>query len=200
MATPHVAGAAALVWGNRKYKSMNAQQIKNVLMQNVSKQSGLTSRCVSGGILDLAFLGGAPDDTDPPPPPVTGSGMLASGKFIEPKEIIDGDNVLKVRIKLTEECDVLIRADSSITSAANVKNVSTGFLDAENVENRWQGSARRMSVKASRWTPVVASYVVRLGRGSHDLYWKVWDDDASGNTLTLNAGTMTVEAIPVRSK
>ena len=54
-----------------------------------------------------------------------------------------------------------------------------------------------MSVKADRWTPVVASYVVRLGSGSHDLYWKVWDEDSTGNTLTLNAGTMTVEAIPI---
>ncbi len=207
MATPHVAGAAALVWGHSKFKNMNALQIKSVLMQNVSKQSGLTNRCVSGGILDLAFMGGLPNvptnPTNPDTPqPGTGTGtvLVASGKFDEPIEITDHHNIMKIHVDLTEECDVLIRADSSITSDANLRNVSTGFWDEEDPERRWQGSARRMSVRGSRWTPVVASYVVRLGRGSHDLYWKVWDEDSTGSTLTLNAGTMTVEAIPVREK
>ncbi len=202
MATPHVAGAAALLWGRPKYKNMKFQDIKDALMQNVSKQSGLTNRCVSGGILNLTFLGGEPvDPIDPDKPlPATGSVLLASEKFVEPIQVTDHDNVLKIRVKLTEECDVLIRADSSITAAANVRNVSTGFLNEENPERRWQGSTRRLSVKADRWTPVVASYVVRLGSGSHDLYWKVWDEDSTGKTLTLNAGTMTVEAIPIRSK
>lgn len=202
MATPHVAGAAALLWGRPKYKDKKFQDIKDALMQNVSKQSGLTNRCVSGGILNLTFLGGQPvDPIDPDKPqPTSGSILLASEKFVEPIQVTDHDNVLKIRVKLTEECDVLIRADSSITAAANVRNVSTGFLNEEAPERRWQGSTRRLSVKADRWTPVVASYVVRLGCGSHDLYWKVWDEDSTGKTLTLNAGTMTVEAIPIRSK
>lgn len=199
MATPHVAGAAALLWGRPKYKDMNFQDIKDALMQNVSKQSGLTNRCLSGGILNLTFLGGPPIDPGKPLP-ATGSLLLASEKFVEPIQITDHDNVLKIHVELSEECDVLIRADSSITAGSNVRNVSTGFLNEEDPERRWQGSTRRLSVKADRWTPVVASYVTRLGSGSHDLYWKVWDEDSTGKTLTLNAGTMTVEAIPIRSK
>ncbi len=202
MATPHVAGAAALLWGRPEYKQSNWQQIKTALLQNVSKQSGLANRCVTGGILDLQFLGGQPGEPTEPvqPTPTGGSILLASEKFVTPIQVTDSDNVLKIRIALTEECDVLIRADSSITAAANVRTVSTGFLNEEDPERRWQGSARRLSVKAARWTPVVASYVVRLGSGSHDLYWKIWDEDSTGKTLTLNAGTMTVEAIPVLQK
>ena len=202
MATPHVAGAAALLWGHPKYKDADWRGIKTALLQNVSKQNGLAGRCVTGGILNLQFMGGQPvEPIDPGKPlPAAGSVLLASEKFVEPIQVTDHDNILKIRVKLTEECDVLIRADSSITAAANVRNVSTGFLNEEAPERRWQGSTRRLSVKADRWTPVVASYVVRLGSGCHDLYWKVWDEDSTGNTLTLNAGTMTVEAIPIRSK
>lgn len=201
MATPHVAGAAALLWAHPKFKQSDWRGIKEALLKNVSKQNGLANLCGSGGILDLKFMadssGGEPT---PPvtPQPVSGSVQVVYRKFVEPIQVTGHDNVLKIRVELAEECDVLIRADSSVTAAANVKTVSTGFLNEEDPERRWEGSARRLSVKASRWTPVVASYVVRLGRGSHDLYWKVWDDDSTGNTLTLSAGTMTVEAMPIR--
>ncbi len=200
MATPHVAGAAALLWGHPKYKLADWSEIKTALLQNVSKQSGLTNRSLSGGILDLKFMGGqSKPPVDPSKPlPVAGSILLAFEKFIAPIQVTDRGNVLKVHVDLTEECDVLIRADSSITASANIRNVSIGFLNEEAPERRWQGSARRLSVKADRWTPVVASYVVRLECGSHDLYWKVWDDDSTDKPLTLNAGTMTVEAIPIR--
>ncbi|MFM9961169.1 MAG: S8 family peptidase [Planctomycetaceae bacterium] len=202
MATPHVAGAAALLWGHPKYKQAQASDIKKALLANVSKQPGLANRCLTGGILDLQFMGGGlpPDPTKPGTPPAAGAVLLASEKFVKPIQVTDGDNVLKVHIDLVEECDVLIRADSSVTAEANVRTVSTGFLNDEDIERRWQGSARRMTVRAKSWTPVVSSFVVRLGSGSHDLYWKVWDEDSTGNTLTLNAGTMTVEAIPLRKK
>ena len=213
MATPHVAGAAALLWAHPKFKQADWRGIKDALLKNVSKQSGLANLCGSGGILDLQFMGDSsggeptPPVTPSPvtpspvtPQPVTGSVLVAYQKFVDPIQVTDQANVLKIRVELAEESDVLIRADSSVTSTANVKTVSTGFLNEEDPERRWEGSARRLSVKSSRWSPVVASYVVRLGRGSHHLYWKVWDDDSTGNTLTLNAGTMTVEAFPIRKQ
>lgn len=208
MATPHVAGAAALLWGHPKYKNEGWEGIKNALLNNVSKQSGLTNLCATGGILDLTFMERDSSDPPPPLPPSTNPGtplpagaiIVASDKFIEAIHVTDAQNLLKLHIELSEECDVVIRADSSVTADSNVKTVSTGFFNVEDPLQRWQGSARRLSVKSGRWSPVVASYVVRLGRGSHDLYWKFWDDDSTGTALTLNAGTMTVEAIPVSKK
>lgn len=80
------------------------------------------------------------------PSPV-GRNLVAVEKFVEPIQITEAQNVLKFRLELAEECDVLIRADSSISANANVRMASTGFLNEQDPKRRWQGSTRRMSVK-----------------------------------------------------
>jgi subtilisin family serine protease len=67
MATPHVAGAAALTWSSPDHKNKTALAIKHLLLSRARKVDGLSSRCVSGGTLDLSFLGGTPSPNPEPP-------------------------------------------------------------------------------------------------------------------------------------
>lgn len=56
MATPHVAGAAALLWGYRP--TIGVAEVKSLLMENVDKVSAFADRMVSGGRLNVrAALG-----------------------------------------------------------------------------------------------------------------------------------------------
>lgn len=54
MATPHVAGAAALYWSLHPEKSW--RDVKNAILMSVKKTSVLGSKTVSGGQLDVASL------------------------------------------------------------------------------------------------------------------------------------------------
>lgn len=56
MATPHVAGAAALLASSARGRSMSAEEMRSALMDNVEKVSEWRVRVVSGGRLDLGFL------------------------------------------------------------------------------------------------------------------------------------------------
>lgn len=54
MATPHVAGAAALYWSLHPEKSW--REVKNAILNSVKKTSVLSGKTVSGGQLDVANL------------------------------------------------------------------------------------------------------------------------------------------------
>jgi subtilisin family serine protease len=70
MATPHVAGAAALVLSN--CSSLTTAQLKANLMNNVDPNTSLAGRTVTGGRLNvnraIRACGGAPPPPPPPPP------------------------------------------------------------------------------------------------------------------------------------
>jgi subtilisin family serine protease len=66
MATPHVAGAAALILAHPDHKNKSAAEVKNLLMQKARPIASLSGKCVSGGTLDIAFLG--PESTPTPGP------------------------------------------------------------------------------------------------------------------------------------
>lgn len=55
MATPHVAGAAALIMAIEP--TSGAIQVKDEILKHVRKIASLRNRCVTGGTLDLSFLG-----------------------------------------------------------------------------------------------------------------------------------------------
>ena len=62
MATPHVAGAAALILAHAEHQTKSAAEVKNLLMQKARPLASLSGKCVTGGTLDIGFLG-----SDPPP-------------------------------------------------------------------------------------------------------------------------------------
>lgn len=59
MACPHVTGAAALVWGHPNFKNATHSQVKKLLFTNARPVSDLSGKCVTGGTLNLKFLGTA---------------------------------------------------------------------------------------------------------------------------------------------
>jgi subtilisin family serine protease len=56
MATPHVSGAAALVWAHPKYQNAAWQDVREALLKNARASQNLAGKCVTGGTLDLQFL------------------------------------------------------------------------------------------------------------------------------------------------
>jgi hypothetical protein len=71
MATPHVAGVAALLYGLNP--TWTYQQVRDAILDNVRPLSSLAGKTVTGGTLDAAAaLGGG----SPPPPPPTSSTHL----------------------------------------------------------------------------------------------------------------------------
>jgi subtilisin family serine protease len=65
MATPHVAGVAALIWG--RTPGAPASGVKNALLTTVDTKPAFSGRVLSGGRLNAARAVVA--DTTPPPPP-----------------------------------------------------------------------------------------------------------------------------------
>src|SRR5262245_30849183 len=63
MASPHVAGAAAFLFG--RFPGMSAQDVKSRLLVLVDPLPGLAGRCVSGGRLNLALAATDPDSLAP---------------------------------------------------------------------------------------------------------------------------------------
>lgn len=57
MASPHVSGAAALLASTEEGRAMSAADIRDALMKNVEKVSEWRTRVISGGRLDLQFIG-----------------------------------------------------------------------------------------------------------------------------------------------
>ncbi|QDU76900.1 Major intracellular serine protease precursor [Bremerella volcania] len=56
MASPHVAGAAALIWGHKRYSSGDFKAIRKLLLDNARSIPALSGKCVTGGTLDIGFL------------------------------------------------------------------------------------------------------------------------------------------------
>ena len=62
MATPHVSGAVALVWGHPSYRNAGSKEVKELILSNTRRLEELRGKCWTGGTLDLSFLcaGAAP--------------------------------------------------------------------------------------------------------------------------------------------
>jgi subtilisin family serine protease len=56
MATPHVSGAAALIWAHPKYQKYTATQIKSLMLKNARHLADLKGKCRANGTLDIKFL------------------------------------------------------------------------------------------------------------------------------------------------
>ncbi|WZO96179.1 S8 family peptidase [Isosphaeraceae bacterium EP7] len=69
MATPHVAGAAALALAHADHQSKSGLEIKALLMQKARPIGSLSGKCVTGATLDIAFLGSTNGGTPPVPIP-----------------------------------------------------------------------------------------------------------------------------------
>jgi subtilisin family serine protease len=65
MATPHVAGAAALVWARQEAAGAGDpktrwSEVRDLLITNARQISHLKDKCTTGGILNIEFLSKGP--------------------------------------------------------------------------------------------------------------------------------------------
>lgn len=79
MASPHVAGTAALIWS--AYPNLTHDEVKAAIMNSAKPLSSMSGRSVTGGFLNandaLAVAGGGNPDPDPTPPAAP-SGLAAA--------------------------------------------------------------------------------------------------------------------------
>lgn len=129
-----------------------------------------------------------------PPVPGTGGAIVAGFDQFSPGdfECLDESKVIgKVTLDLDEECDVFIAADSSARAVRSSTQFTTGFyLDADS-DLMWTDSMRGVDLAAKRWSSFSSSVVVRLPKGSHTIFWKVY---VRRGCATLDGGSMRVTA------
>ena len=88
MATPHVAGAAALLWGRNP--NLTYSQVKDLILNNVETVSALSGKTATGGKLDLAKAMAAM--TPQPPPPAAPTGLTATAVSTSEIDLAWADN------------------------------------------------------------------------------------------------------------
>jgi len=87
LATAFVSGAAALAWAHPGHSASSVDQLKAALLNHSRHLADLQNKCVTGGTLDLSFLGPTRPATDASaPPPVSGGAVdptVASDQQVE---------------------------------------------------------------------------------------------------------------------
>jgi subtilisin family serine protease len=195
MATPHVAGAAALLAANDS--TLTHLELKQRLMDSVDKVPALADLNASGGRLQLAaLLGKAP----PADEGCTAEAhtQIAYQEFFwsDQLRVSQNSNILSVEFDLPERMVVDIAAHGSGRRIAGSGNttVRTGVFSQASPNTMWTGSYRRANFASANDNRILSSdFSVVLPAGKHTIYWKLW---VSSATLQLDSGTLTVRGIP----
>jgi hypothetical protein len=190
MATPHVAGAAALLKG--AYPTWQAADLKQQILSTVDPLSSLQGKTVTGGRLNLGRA----------LPPLTscvqGPSEVAYEEvyFTANKQFGGNDNLLGVTFTLPRIMYATIVGNGSVqlVRAGGSSTFFTGLYSAPAPNVMFTGSLRRETISAQgNFLPVTTSYTQVLGPGTYTFYWKVW---ISGFTLQLDSANLTVHAVP----
>lgn len=200
MASPHVAGAAALVWAHSP--SLDAVGVKQRLMNTVDMIPALAGTSVTGGRLNLAAALGAGDgdDGDDDVPVACDEGVARHAyqdfSWSENREISQNGNLLSVSFTLPEPMVVDIATNTSVRRVSGTGStlMRTGVFSDPAPNIMWTGSYRRETLTASDESTIVSSdFAVVMPAGNHTVYWKIW---VSGATLRFDSGTLAVSAFP----
>ena len=98
MAAPHVAGAAALVWGKTfpapAQTSAQMTKVRDLILENARPVAGLRDfwgqaapARVPGGVLDISFLASTPPDITPPPTEVPRLRLVENRMIVDPSRL-----------------------------------------------------------------------------------------------------------------
>ncbi len=133
-------------------------------------------------------------------PDCNGHSQIAYAHFnhSDGKKLSANSNLLMVQFALPKPMYVYITADTSgrIVKGKAPKNFTTGLYSRSNPNVMWTGSLRRGSFVANgQHTPMQTSYALRLGKGNHTIYWKVW---MNSYTMQFDSGVLAVTAFPCR--
>lgn len=194
MATPHVAGAAALVWA--EHPSLSHIELKQRLMDTAEVIPALSGRSVTGARIDLA----ASIERE------EGNNGCQSRQHVhvayeeffwsDNKTVDQNDNLLSVNFELPEPMVVDIAAHGSAkrTKGSGNTPVRTGVYSDAPPNIMWTGSYRRGNFLTSNDHRILSSdFSIALPAGKHTIYWKLWITNA---TLQFDSGTLTVRGIP----
>jgi hypothetical protein len=179
MATPHAAGAAALVVAARPASSTD--QLKTALISSVDRRAGLASASVSGGRLNAAAALGVPGQqsgtvTPPPSDPPAAQPAAIPVALPAPLAAAPLMSGLRVRVRARRHKAVLsfqLAADARVVLRLERRRCDSGLC-------RWRlvGTRRRsVPAGAARWT-IGPRQGLRLARGT----WRV--------KLTTRAGSV----------
>lgn len=116
----------------------------------------------------------------------------------------DGDNpnihsadgvILQVQIELPREMDVHLSGSTSISSSSSAASATTGFYNDDTGDHLvWPGSFRGSDVTTpNTWMNTSNEYAVRMPKGMHTFYWKIWTDDP----IEFDSAVMTVKAFDI---
>jgi thermitase len=221
MAAPHVAGAAALVWGklfaSPSQDPTQMAKVRDSIYANARPVAALKTfwgstapAKVPGGVLDVSFLAAsepeppAPSPTPvptptPTPTPTTPQApgvIVASARFDSGTVKVTSSGVIaSAKLSLKQPSVVSIVANTSARNAGWPTRFATGFSDKPAVDQFWQETIRNPELnRAGGWSTVGSMATLNLASGEHTIYWKVWVDQ--GASLTFHAGQMLIQAVP----
>jgi subtilisin family serine protease len=190
MATPHVAGAAALLKG--AHPTWKAADLKQQILSTVDPLSSLQGKTTTGGRLDLGRA--LPPLTSCAPAP--SEAAYEEVFFVANKQFSSNDNLLGVTFTLPQRMYATIVGNGSVqlAKAGGSSTFFTGLYSAPDPNVMFTGSLRRETITAQgNYLPVTTSFTQVLGPGTYTFYWKVW---ISGFTLQLDSANLTVHAVP----
>ena len=172
MATPHVAGVAALIWG--AYPAMGVDQVKSLILRSAEPIASMTGKCVTGGRLNAFTCIAAPDSI----PPAAVTDLAASNP---------GSNTMDLSWTAT--------GDDGLVGTASYYDVrySTSEITEENFASATRASgAPDPSLAGTPETMTVTGLDF-----STDYYFALKVTDEYGNTSGLsNVPTGTTLGIP----
>jgi subtilisin family serine protease len=190
MATPHVAGAAALL--KSAFPTWQASDLKQQIVSTVDPLPSLQGKTTTGGRLNLGRA----------LPPLTACVQAPSEAayeevfFTANKQFSGNDNLLGVTFTLPHRMYATIVGNGSVqlAKAGGSSTFYTGLYSAPDPNIMFTGSLRRETIAAQgNYLPVTTSFTQVLGPGTYSFYWKVW---ISGFTLQLDSANLTVHAVP----
>ncbi|NQT11524.1 MAG: M6 family metalloprotease domain-containing protein [Planctomycetes bacterium] len=137
------------------------------------------------------------DGEDPPDGKEDCCAVAASAQFpwSPPKAVSSNSNIAQATIKLDQEMEVHIAANTSARTAASGLLVRTGFYNQSATNTMWTNSYRRIHFNhANRAVDFGSSFAIRLKPGTHTIYWKLW---VNGGEVQFDSGCMTIEAFAI---
>lgn len=192
MATPFVAGAAALVKAGNP--AWTGEKIKQHLMDTADKVPALSGMSVTGGRLNLAKAVEARTADCP-----ADAARIAYNEVFHPdkKTFSSNSNVLDVSFTLPKAMVVDITAHGSARRSvgSGVTTFTTGILtNNPGPDVMWTGSYRQGTYRENdNHENVSSSFSMRLPAGNHTAYWKLW---LSGFSMEFASANLTVRAFP----
>jgi hypothetical protein len=131
-----------------------------------------------------------------PPDPVDPSAMAVASSAQFPwtpvKKVSSNSNILQAQLKLDQEAEVHISANSSARTLNAPLMFRTGFLNQPQPSVMWTNSLRNVTLQhPGQWANFGSKFAIKLPAGVHTFYLKIW---VTGGELEFSSGSLLVEA------